>query len=512
MVDQAQKYDDLLITINDSSVDVTKIVNQINDSIKKNKVKYIKELQKKLPSVIDTVENSEFLLSGWYESESIDGQRAKWTEKEFSFLFNPENSRKLNLNIISTPPNVTEKPLKLSLFFKNKLIDYQEIKKSGNQVINFDLPKEYQNKNLVAEIKLSYTFSPIKEHKKVDTRKLGIAVKRIGNLPYTDIGNRYIPKLTEFETQAPLEMEKIKYHINPQNLLPQETRLKFFKKLILRIISVYTSIQIGFNQQVHQFLNKNVDYLKAISDYVKSLDAHIASQNKEMAQLKQQINEIKVYQSKFWHKKEEEFYNYHQNYFRGSYQSTKKNLQIYDKYLQPADFYKKAPFIDFGPGRGEFLEILKEKNVNSIGVDINKIFVDQLKTNGYQVVHNDALKFLFNYNNKIGGASAFHLIEHLTFTQVFDFLFTVHQLLKEKGVLLLETPNLNNLTVGATTFHFDPTHKTKLPPLLLRKTLEFIGYSKIESLELHPEKETSNQDEVHQKIFGPQDYGIIAQK
>jgi len=492
-----------IITIQDSSIDVKKIVRQIKDEIKKKKVAYLKELEKNLPGVIDTTENSEFLLDGWYENESVCGYRARWTKKEFSFLFNPFDSDTLALQIIAAPPKVKNKPLTLTLYFGKNKIGKQEINKNKEQIVRFGIPRKYQNKNLTAEIKLSRVFTPVQEKQGMDIRKLGLAIKKISNLPYTEIGSKYIPKLTEFEYQAPLELEKIKYHINPENLLPQKTRLKFFKKLILKTIGVFTSIQIGFNAYTQEFLKKLTACLINLSSYIKSLDSKITETQKE-------IEKIKPYQPTYWEKEKDKFYLFHQDFFRGSFVDIKEKLKIYLEYLNKSNFYKSHPFVDFGCGRGEFLELLKEKNINSLGVDTNKKYKRIYQKKRIKFSNSDALNFLKNYQNKLGGASAFHLIEHLEFPQLFDFLKLIYKKLKRGGVLILETPNPENLTVGSWQFHYDYTHKKPIPPLLLQKTLEFIGYKNIKILKLHPEKATKTESQ--KRIFGPRDYAVISWK
>lgn len=513
--------EDQLIVIKDSSIDVKKIVDQIRESIKKKRLAYLRELKQNLPSVIDTTENSEFLLDGWYENETIGNYRARWTKKEFSFLFNPGENRTLTLEIVATPPNIEKRPLALTLFLGKKKIGQKVIAKTGEQIVKFTLPQEYQNKNVTAKIKLSNTFVPAREKTGADIRPLGIAIKKISSLPYTEIGSKYIPQLTEFEYQAPLELEKIKYHVNPENLLPQKTRLKFFKKLILRTIRVFTSIQIGFNTYTQEFLKKLASHLTLLSDYIKSLDNKFADFQKEVEdnlfEIKEEIKSLKLssphtdhYHPIYWQKKENEFYFFHQNFFRGSYQEIKSRLKIYLKYLNGPKFYQQAPFIDFGCGRGEFLELLKENDINALGVDINSEFISQLEEKGLAAVQNDAIKFLLKNKQKIGGASAFHLIEHFSFPQLFDFLYLIYEKLKNGGVLILETLNPQNLSVGAWRFYYDFSHQKPIPPLLLQKILEFIGFQKIKIISLHPEKEAKT--EAQKRLFGPQDYAIIAWK
>lgn len=77
------------------------------------------------------------------------------------------------------------------------------------------------------------------------------------------------------------------------------------------------------------------------------------------------------------------------------------------------------------------------------------------------------------------------------------------------GVLILETPNVENIKVSSTAFNFDPTHKLKLPSVLIRILLEYLGFTKIELLYLHPEREAIKNG-IDNLLFGAQDLGIIA--
>ena len=74
-----------IIEIKDSKINVSRIVEEIKKEIGKRKLAYLKELNQNLPNIIDVAQDSEYLLDGWYESDIIGGQRARWTQKQFSF-------------------------------------------------------------------------------------------------------------------------------------------------------------------------------------------------------------------------------------------------------------------------------------------------------------------------------------------------------------------------------------------------------------------------------------------
>jgi O-antigen chain-terminating methyltransferase len=216
----------------------------------------------------------------------------------------------------------------------------------------------------------------------------------------------------------------------------------------------------------------------------------------------------------FYNKFQDELYNFQQNYLRGSYKEIKSRQNEYIPFVQslPLNIKNKNYFLDVGCGRGEFLEILKEIKIKKIiGIDTNKESVIRLQKKSFNVKKIDVLKYLYLTENKFCGISAFHIIEHLTFKQLFDFLILARDTLVKGGVLILETPNIENIIVSSLTFNYDHTHKLKVPKIIIQMLLEYIGFSKIKFLYLHPAKK-SNKTQVDKLIYGARDLGIIAYK
>lgn len=218
--------------------------------------------------------------------------------------------------------------------------------------------------------------------------------------------------------------------------------------------------------------------------------------------------------SLFWQRFSDQFYIFQQNKLRGNFTEIKKRQEIYLKYIKSIKKNKldSFPFLDCGFGRAEFLELLREMNIsNTIGVDINKNFVKYAQDKGFKVAQSDILEYLYLSQEKYSGISAFHLIEHMTFPQLFDFILMCHKRLIKNGILILETPNVENMIVSSTTYYYDHTHMQKLPMLFLQIMLEFFEFSKIEFLYLHPIKSIVST-ETDRLLFGAQDLGVIAYK
>jgi O-antigen chain-terminating methyltransferase len=101
---------------------------------------------------------------------------------------------------------------------------------------------------------------------------------------------------------------------------------------------------------------------------------------------------------------------------------------------------------------------------------------------------------------------------------VLAFLDEALRILCPGGLLILETPNPQNLVVGASNFHIDPTHLNPIPPALLRFVVEARGFVNAEIKPMHPVPEYARPSGVEipsylaDLLYGPQDYGVVAWK
>ena len=98
------------------------------------------------------------------------------------------------------------------------------------------------------------------------------------------------------------------------------------------------------------------------------------------------------------------------------------------------------------------------------------------------------------------------------------FLDEAGRTLKPGGLLILETPNPENLLVGSCNFYLDPTHKNPIPIPTMRLLLEARGFRCEEVLKLHaissPTIEVKDQLTSHfnHYLYGPMNYAIVARK
>jgi SAM-dependent methyltransferase len=217
------------------------------------------------------------------------------------------------------------------------------------------------------------------------------------------------------------------------------------------------------------------------------------------------------------------FYVALEDEFRGSREDIKERLGDYLPRLAEAGIGSQAlPILDAGCGRGEWLELLRERDWQASGVDLNRVLVAMCRERGLPVVEADAIEYLRALPEaSLGAVTAFHLIEHLPLPRLLDFLDAAVRALKPGGMAIFETPNPNNVFVSTRYFYLDPTHRHPIPALLGRFLAEARGLRHVEILELHPwplaqHVDTRTGGEIASRLnecfYGPQDYAIIGRK
>jgi SAM-dependent methyltransferase len=212
--------------------------------------------------------------------------------------------------------------------------------------------------------------------------------------------------------------------------------------------------------------------------------------------------------------------------FRGSRDSVAEKQRKYLADIEPLRGLA-APFLDVGCGRGEWLELMREANVQAYGVDVNDRFVRDARERGLDARKEDAIEHLASLpESSLAGLTAFHLIEHLEVDTGIRVLDLALHALRPRGLLLLETPNPANLSVGAGSFYLDPTHVRPVHPEFLSFLLSSRGFVDVETRFIHPgeaprlpsstEGELRAQriwtEHVHNALFGPRDYAVLARK
>lgn len=200
--------------------------------------------------------------------------------------------------------------------------------------------------------------------------------------------------------------------------------------------------------------------------------------------------------------------------FRGRRDEIKERFKVYLPYVKD-----RAPVVDLGCGRGEWLEILSEGGIEASGVDTNLIQLEQCRARDLNVSEEDFLTYLQRLDDaSIGAITGFHIVEHVPLKTLVTLLNEALRVLRPGGVVIFETPNPENVLVGSNYFYMDPTHRNPLPRELLEFLLESRGFEAIELLNLHPweSARVAGESELTERFntyfYGPMDYAIVGRK
>lgn len=211
------------------------------------------------------------------------------------------------------------------------------------------------------------------------------------------------------------------------------------------------------------------------------------------------------------------YYRAFEDRYRGSRELIHERQQIYVPFLEPImRLYPECRALDLGCGRGEWLEILLKTGFKPLGVDLDSGMLDACHALGLPVEKGDALEMLKSTpDESLTVVSGFHIAEHIPFEDLKVLVAEALRVLKPAGLLILETPNAENLVVGTQTFYLDPTHEHPIPHLLLSFLTEYSGFLRSKLLRLQESTALADGGSVDlmSVLHGVSpDYAIIAQK
>lgn len=202
------------------------------------------------------------------------------------------------------------------------------------------------------------------------------------------------------------------------------------------------------------------------------------------------------------------------------------------EYRELADRLADAPgpVLDIGAGRGEFLQLMIQREVPCWGIEIDEALVRDATEAGLDIRLSDGIEALREVAfGSLGAIVLLHVIEHLTPNELLELVQLSLDRLGPGGYLVLETPNPQSLYVFARAFWLDPTHSKPVHPVYLNFVLQQAGYTEIafewtafpaeaERL-VEPESDSElaevvaeNARRLNSLVFGAQNYRIIARR
>lgn len=214
----------------------------------------------------------------------------------------------------------------------------------------------------------------------------------------------------------------------------------------------------------------------------------------------------------------QDFYRKFEDAYRGSEQLIAQRLTFYTPFIQSLLLETPNPVaLDLGCGRGEWLKFIKTLGIDDmLGIDLDEQMLEAARKQSLNVIEGNALTFLADApDNKYDLITAFHFVEHIDFSSLQELVSNLFRVLKPNGLIILETPNAENLVVGSNNFHLDPTHNKPIPSLLLEFLIKHHGFRLTTTARLQHNKEFDNEEELglFDVINGTsKDYAVIASK
>lgn len=213
----------------------------------------------------------------------------------------------------------------------------------------------------------------------------------------------------------------------------------------------------------------------------------------------------------------DDFYVAFEEKFRGSEELIKERQKKYLKFINPLKILKdEVKALDIGCGRGEWISLLNENGFNARGIDVNESMVKVTSQKGLNAAVNDALCELKSLDeNSLDIITAFQVVEHIKFDDVLELIKEAKRVLAPCGILILETPNPENIMVGTQWFYLDATHKNPIPCELLSFATHYYGLER--NFIFKTNEKSPSEYERDMGIFDvfegvSPDYSVIAQK
>jgi SAM-dependent methyltransferase len=187
----------------------------------------------------------------------------------------------------------------------------------------------------------------------------------------------------------------------------------------------------------------------------------------------------------------------------------------------------QSPLLDIGCGRGELLVIAREKGIEAKGFDTNERSIADLKTRGFDVALAGIPEcFAGVADAAVGSIAALHVVEHLPVDLLFALFRESARVLRDGGLLMIETPNAESMLVSSSEFWRDPTHLAPRHPAALVLLAREHGFTVDDCRAVHPFPEGTRiairpedspelQRVVHAvngRMFGPQDLRVILRR
>jgi SAM-dependent methyltransferase len=165
-----------------------------------------------------------------------------------------------------------------------------------------------------------------------------------------------------------------------------------------------------------------------------------------------------------------------EDHFRGSPDEIRRRVKEYLPIFENA-----TDVLDVGCGRGEFLELLRDRGVGARGIDINPAMVEVCRGKGLQAETGDALAYVQRLpDSSLGGLFAAQVVEHLEPRYLMRLLDAAFDKLRPGAPIVLETINPSCWFAFFESYIRDLTHVRPVHPDTLKYLLIATGFQRVE--------------------------------
>jgi SAM-dependent methyltransferase len=211
--------------------------------------------------------------------------------------------------------------------------------------------------------------------------------------------------------------------------------------------------------------------------------------------------------------------------FRGSREEIRSRLEAYLPIFASA-----TDVLDIGCGRGEFLNLLRERGIGGRGLDLNHEMVEVCRAQGLEAAEGDALGYLRSLpDQSLGGLFAAQVAEHLEPDYLLELLEEAFVKLRPGAAIVLETINPACWFAFFSSYIRDITHVRPLHPDTLSYLLTAHGFQEVtvRYSAPYPERDklvrvtgegvvedaiNANADKLNALLFTDMDYAAIGRR
>ncbi len=171
--------------------------------------------------------------------------------------------------------------------------------------------------------------------------------------------------------------------------------------------------------------------------------------------------------------------------FRGSPEEIRRRVEeylpIFTAIGDQGSGSASADVLDVGCGRGEFLELLRERGIRARGIDVNPAMVEVCRGKGLNAATGDALTYLRGLPDaSLAGLFAAQVVEHLEPRYLTQLLDAAFEKLRPGAPIVLETINPACWFAFFESYIRDLTHVRPVHPDTLKYLLIATGFQRVE--------------------------------